>query len=54
MNQDTIKLFYFDLNWSRFDGPAPCAAPSAAQDWAFPDPQAFFDDHCAMGNNAQF
>ncbi len=54
MSQDIIKLFCFDLNWSRFDGPAPCAAPSAAQDWAFLDPQAYFDLHRAMGNNVQF
>lgn len=49
-----IKLFCFDLNWSRYDKPVAFAGASAAQDWAAIDPQAYFDFHLAMGNNVMF
>ena len=50
----TIKCFCCDLNWSRFDLPDPTVYPSAPDDWAFIDPQAYFDWHVEFGNNVTF
>ena len=46
----TIKCFCADLNWVR---PGP-VFPAAAQDWAFIDPQEYFDYHREFGNNVAF
>jgi hypothetical protein len=54
VTEPTIKCFCCDLNWSRFDTPTPTVAPSAPQDWAFVDPQAYFDWHRELGSNAAF
>jgi len=51
---DTIKLFCCDLNWSKFDTPIPCTPPSTPYDWAFIDPQEYFDWHQEFGNNVMF
>ena len=48
----TIRLFCSDLNWTRYSD--TYAPPSLPQDWAFIDPQAYFDWHLAVGNNAMF
>jgi hypothetical protein len=39
-----IKLMHCDLNWT-------VQGPAAPQDWAFVDPQAYFDWHVAFGTN---
>lgn len=52
--RDTIRLFCADLNWSRFDGPRKEVGPSAPQDWAFIDPDAYYDWHQEFGDNAIF
>jgi hypothetical protein len=46
-----IKIFCCDLNWS-MDGDT--VVPSAPHDWAFIDPDAYFDWHRDFGNNACF
>jgi len=49
---DPIRLMCCDLNWTRYrDDYAP---PSLPQDWAFIDPQEYFDWHMDFGNNAMF
>jgi len=45
-----IKCFCCDFNWSITDG----VNPSAAYDWAFVDPQQYFDWHRDIGNNVAF
>ncbi len=49
-----LKMFMADLNWTYFDKPFVHTPPSAPQDWAYVDPQAYFDYHLAMGNNMMF
>ncbi len=44
----TLKCFVCDLNWRYGCGPAE------AQDWAFIDPQQYFDWHREFGNNVIF
>jgi hypothetical protein len=41
-----------DLNWARYT--ADYAPPSLPQDWAFIDPQEYFDWHMDFGNNVAF
>jgi hypothetical protein len=49
-----IKLFCCDLNWVRLDKPIFGTPPAAPQDWAFIDPQKYFDWHIAFGVNVMF
>lgn len=51
---NTIKLFCCDLNWTYFDHPFPHTPPSTPQDWAFIDPDAYYDWHINFGNNVMF
>lgn len=51
---DVIKMMMFDLNWSKHDAPHPCNLPSSPQDWAWVDPQTYFDWQVGVGNNAIF
>ncbi len=45
-----IRLMCCDLNWTRY---SPDYTPSSLpQDWAFIDPQEYFDWHMDFGNNA--
>ena len=43
----TLKCFTCDLNWIQ-------GASATAQDWAFIDPQQYFDWHRDFGNNVMF
>ena len=49
-----IKLFCCDLNWVRLDHPVRGTPPSAPQDWAFVNPQEYFDWHREFGGNVMF
>jgi hypothetical protein len=49
--KDTIKLFCCDLNWSMINGKSRV---SAAQDWAYIDPEEYFEWHRVFGNNVMF
>ena len=49
---NAIRLMCCDLNWTRYDG--TYAPPSLPQDWAFIDPQEYFDWHMEFGNTAMF
>jgi len=49
-----IKLFCCDLNWVRLDKPVRGAPPAAPQDWAFVNPQDYFDWHKEFGVNVMF
>jgi hypothetical protein len=49
-----IKCFCCDLNWSRIDDGGRSVAASAPRDWAFVDPQEYFDWHVDFGNNVTF
>jgi len=51
---DPIKLFCCDLNWVRLDNPVRGTPPAAPQDWAFVNPQEYFDWHQAFGVNVMF
>jgi hypothetical protein len=51
---ETLKMFMCDLNWTYLDMPFVHTPPSSAQDWAFIDPQAYFDWHQNFGNNIMF
>ena len=48
----TIKCFTCDLNWVRTDRDSVRAA--VAKDWAFVNPQEYFDYHREVGNNVMF
>ncbi len=50
----TIKLFMCDLNWTYFDTPYVHTPPSSAHDWAYIDPQEYFDWHRNFGGNMMF
>jgi hypothetical protein len=50
----TIKLFMCDLNWTYFDKPFVHTPPSMAHDWAYVDPQEYFDYHQEFGGNTIF
>ena len=50
----TMKLFCCDLNWARYDTPAPRTLPAMAADWAEVDPREYFDWHVEFGNNLMF
>jgi hypothetical protein len=54
MLEKPLKLFMCDLNWTYFDKPFVHTPPSAPHDWAFVDPQAYFDWHRDFGNNMTF
>jgi len=54
MVHQPIKLFCCDLNWSKFDEPRPIWTPASPHDWAFIDPQEYFDWHMEFGNNVTF
>jgi hypothetical protein len=47
-------MFMCDLNWTFFDQPFRHTPPSAPHDWAFIDPDQYFDWHLAFGNNVMF
>jgi len=47
ITRDPIRLMHCDLNWA-ID---PVARMSRADDWAFIDPQAYFDWHVEFGTN---
>jgi hypothetical protein len=49
-----IKLFCCDLNWVRLDQPVRGTPPAAPQDWAFINPQDYFDWHKEFGVNVMF
>jgi hypothetical protein len=49
-----IKLFCCDLNWVRLDKPVRETPPAAPQDWAFINPQQYFDWHREFGVNVMF
>jgi hypothetical protein len=49
-----IKLFCCDLNWVRLDNPVRGTPPAAPQDWAFVNPQQYFDWHREFGGNVMF
>jgi hypothetical protein len=49
-----IKLFCCDLNWVRLDKPVRGTPPAAPQDWAFVNPQEYFDWHKEFGGNVMF
>ena len=49
-----IKLFACDLNWTMQDRPFRHCPPSAPHDWAFINPQEYFDWHQEFGNNVMF
>lgn len=49
-----IKLFICDLNWTYFDHPYVHTPPASAHDWAFVDPQAYYDWHREFGVNMMF
>jgi hypothetical protein len=49
-----IKLFCCDLNWVRLDTPIFGTPPAAPQDWAFINPQDYFEWHKAFGGNVMF
>lgn len=49
-----IKCMCCDLNWVRYLKPSDTVLPSAAQDWAWVDPQQYFDWHREFGNNVVF
>ena len=49
-----IKMFMADLNWVYLDKPLRHSPPSMAQDFAFLDPQEYFDWHREFGNNLFF
>jgi len=48
------KLFCCDLNWVRLDKPLRETPPAAPQDWAFVNPQDYFDWHKEFGVNVMF
>jgi len=50
----TIKCCCCDLNWAHTGDPVGEVAASAPQDWAFIDPQTYFDWHREIGNNVTF
>lgn len=50
----TIKQFSCDLNWTYFDHPYTHTPPGDAQDWAFVDPQAYYQWHRDLGVNIMF
>ncbi len=47
--REPIRLFCFDVNWSRQGGGV---RPSRPEDWAKIDPKQYLDFHLDMGNNA--
>ena len=49
-----IKLFCCDLNWVRLDKPIRETPPAAPHDWAFINPQNYFDWHRDFGGNVMF
>lgn len=49
-----IKLFCCDLNWVRLDKPVLGTPPAAPQDWAFVNPQEYFEWHREFGVNVMF
>ena len=50
MNGGQIRLMHCDLNWS-ID---PYQRPAAPHDWAFVDPQEYFDWHMDFGTNVMY
>ena len=50
----TIKLFMCDLNWVYFDTPFVHTPPASAHDWAFVDPQEYFQWTAEFGANMIF
>ena len=51
---DTIKIFTFELNYSRQDNPVRTMYPSMAHEWANLDPAEYFKLHLDFGINAFF
>ena len=54
MSHQPIKMFMCDLNWTYFEKPFVHTPPSAPHDWAFVDPQDYFEWHRDFGNNMTF
>jgi hypothetical protein len=53
-NGKPIKLFCCDLNWAFFDSPIKSVLPAAPQDWAFVNPDEYFQWHKDFGVNIMF
>jgi hypothetical protein len=49
-----LKIFCCDFNWRLYEQPRLRHTRSAPQDWAFVDPQAYFDWHRDFGVNCMF
>jgi len=50
LSRQPIKLMHCDLNWARDSR----VRPAAPHDWAFVDPQAYFDWHQEFGTNVMY
>ncbi len=50
----TMKVFQFDLNWVLLQKPKQEFFPASAEDWAFINPQEYFDYHKNFGVNIMF
>src|SRR3990167_6783304 len=49
-----IKIFCCDFNWCLFDAPSQHVTLSAPQDWAFVNPEEYFNWHRDFGVNCMF